>query len=114
MGASALTIPTAEERRSRRIPFRGEFEYRYDGNEGGKAEWCSVGREGACVRIGRYLRPGRRMRVETHGLDLEARVVWCRATEEGDRFVAGLQIVNGGAEASMLALSAIVKRLVAE
>ncbi len=113
MGASALTIPTAEERRSRRIPFRGAFEYRYDGSERGKAEWCSVGREGACIRIGRYLSPGRRMRVECNGLDLEARVVWCRATAEGDRFVAGLQIVNGGAEASMLALSAIVQRLIA-
>ena len=113
MGASALTIPTTEERRSRRIPFRGEFGYQYDRGESGKAEWCSVGREGACIRIGRYLSPGTRMRVECHGLDLEARVVWCRATAEGDHFVAGLQIINGGAEASMLALGAIVKRLIA-
>ena len=113
MGASAITIPTTEERRSRRVPYRGEFEYRYDASESGKAQWCSIGREGACIRIGRYLRPGRRMRVECHGLDLEARVIWCRATADGDRFVAGLQIVNGGAEASMLALSAIVQRLIA-
>ena len=113
MGAQVLTIPGVDERRSGRAPYHGEFEYRYDGNERGKAEWCSVGREGACVRIGRYLRPGRRVRFEFHGLDLEARVVWCRATSDGDRFVAGLQIVNGGAEASMLALSAIVQRLIA-
>ncbi len=113
MGAATLTIPPTEERRSRRVPFRGEIEYRYDGNESGKAQWCSVGREGACIRIGRYLRPGRHIRVQCHGLDLEARVIWCRATAEGDHFVAGLQIVNGGAEASMLALSAIAQRLIA-
>ena len=113
MGASALSIPTAEERSSGRTQFRGQFEYRYDAGERGKAQWCSVGREGACIRIGRYLRPGRRMRVECHGLDLEARVIWCRATVDGDHFVAGLQIVNGGAEASMLALSAIAQRLTA-
>ena len=46
-------------------------------------------------------------------LELEARVIWCRAMAGGDHFVAGLQIVNGGAEASMLALSAIVQRLTA-
>lgn len=113
MGAAALASPTTEERRSRRVPFRGEIEYRYGGSESGKAQWCSVGREGACIRIGRYLRPGRRIRVECHGLDLEARVIWCRATAGGDHFVAGLQIVNGGAEASLLALSAIVQRLIA-
>ena len=113
MGATALTIPTMDERRSRRVPFHGEFEYRCDEDERGKAEWCSVGREGACIRIGRYLRPGRRMRVQCYGLDLQARVIWCRATADGAHFVAGLQIVNGGAEASMLALSAIVQRLIA-
>ncbi len=113
MDASALAIPTTEERRSRRVPLRGEIEYRYDDDESGKAQWCSVGREGACVRIGRYLRPGRYIRVEYHDLDLEARVIWCRARAGGDHFVAGLQIVNGGAEASMLALSAIAQRLIA-
>ena len=113
MGAHALTIPRVDERRSGRAPFHGEFEYRYDTDHSGMAEWCSVGREGACVRIGRYLRPGRLVRFECHGLDLEARVIWCRATSDGDRFVAGLQIVDGGAEASMLALSAIVQRLIA-
>ena len=113
MGAYALTIPHVDERRSRRAPFHGEFEYRYDGNQSGKAEWRSVGREGACIRIGRYLSPGRRMTVDCRGLELEARIIWCRATAGGDHFVAGLQIVNGGAEASMLALSAIVQRLIA-
>ena len=113
MGARALTIPHVDERRSRRAPFHGKFEYRYDANQSGKAEWCSLGREGACIRIGRYLRPGRRMRIECHGLDLEARVIWCRATADGNRFAAGLQIVNSGAEASMLALSAIAQRLIA-
>ena len=113
MGASALTIPTTEERSSGRTQFRGQFEYRYDADENGKAQWCSVGREGACIRIGRYLSPGKRMRVECQGLELEARVIWCRATVDGDHFVAGLQIINGGAEASMLALSAIAQRLTA-
>ena len=113
MGAYALTVPNVDERRSRRAPFHGEFEYRYDGDRSGKAKWCSVGREGACIRIGRYLSPGKRMTLDCQGLELDARVIWCRATAGGDQFVAGLQIVNGGAEASMLALSAIVQGLIA-
>lgn len=112
MGTHALAIPATDERASRRIPFQGKFEYRCDEDECGVAEWRSVSREGVCIRIGRYLRPGRHMRVAFYGLELRARVIWCSATADGNHFVAGLRVVNSGPEASMLTLSAIVQRLV--
>ena len=112
MGARALAIPVKDERRSRRVPLRGHFEYRSGDDEIGEAEWCSVSRNGACIRTGRYLRPGRELRVAYHGLELDARVMWSRAEGNGSRFIAGLQLINKTPEASLLMLTAIVQRLV--
>jgi hypothetical protein len=74
----ALAMPMQDERKSRRLPLTGKFEYEHADGEHGEASWRSISLDGACVQIGRYLRPGRRMRISYHGLDLTLRVVWCR------------------------------------
>ena len=113
MGAHAFAIPATDERRTRRVPLRGQFEFRSGDDETGKAEWRGLSRNGACIQTGRYLRPGREIRIISHGLELDARVVWSRAKEDGERFIAGLTLINKTPEASLLMLTAIVQRFVA-
>lgn len=115
MNADSLTTVAEEERRAERFPFSGRVDYRYGRNESGKATWCSVGREGACIGLGRYLRPGRHVSlisdavvVNGHPVELSGRVVWCRPTTDGQTFVAGLRIFSDEPETA-LALSAIVQ-----
>lgn len=116
MSAETLANVAIEEREWERFPFRGKLSYRCALEEGGAATWCSVGREGACIRMKRYLRPGRHMILSTdaivangHGAELSARVVWCRPTADGGTFVAGLHIFGDDPEAA-LALATIVRR----
>lgn len=114
MAAEALSIPVHEERRSGRVPFNEDFEYEYDDGQRGMASWRSISAEGACIQIGRYLRPGRRVSIDFHGLDLNMRVVWCLPTADGQRFVAGVQVLNSGPELALVTLMAIVQRLRAQ
>ena len=115
MSVETLANVAVEERESERFSFRGKLSYRCALEEGGSATWCSVGREGACIRLKRYLRPGRHMILSTdaivvngQGAELSARVVWCRPTADGDTFVAGLHIFGDDPEAA-LALATIVR-----
>ena len=113
MGAYAMAMPVREERRCGRLPMVGSFECEYEDGAHGEATWRSISLEGACVRIGRYLRPGRTMDVSYHGLDLELRVVWCRPSANEEFFTAGVQVVNGGPELALMTLMALVQRLAA-
>ena len=92
MSAKHVFRGSSDERRSRRIPFGGEFRYLDDLEEGGKATWCSIGENGACIRIGRYLRPGRRLLLLWNSAPLLARIVWCKPTLGDQAFVAGIKI----------------------
>ncbi len=114
MGAYALTMPAQEERRFGRVPMAGSFECEYEDGVQGEAAWRSISLEGACVQLGRYLRPGRTMHVSYHGLDLELRVVWCRPAASEEWFVAGVQVMNGGPELALMTLMALVQRLAAQ
>lgn len=101
MNAEAMVMPETDERNSERVQFDGPLSYRYDLNEHGFAKWCSVGREGACISLGRYLRPGRHVTLmsgsEAEGpLEISGRIVWCRPTSDGREFVAGLRIFDDG------------------
>jgi len=113
MGVQAFAIPTTDERRARRVSMNGLFEFKSADDESGKGEWQSVSRDGARIRTGRYLRPGRELRIAYHGRALDARVVWSRAEDDGEQFVAGVELISKTPEASLLMLTAIVQRLVA-
>ena len=113
MGAHALALPRQEERRARRVTLHGEFDYEYDGDERGRATWRSISLEGACIDAGRYFRPGRTLRIDYRGLEMNMRVVWCRPMNGGERFVSGVQVLNGGPELALMTLMAVVQRLVA-
>jgi hypothetical protein len=111
MGAVALAMPMQDERKSRRLPLTGGFEYEHSNGEHGKASWRSISKDGACMQIGHFVRPGRTMRAFYHGLNLNLRVVWCRPAGSEDWFVAGVQVVNGGPELALMTLMAAARRL---
>lgn len=111
MGAIALAMPTRDERKAHRLPLTGEFEYEHSDGERGLASWRSISMEGACIQLGRYLRPGRTIRANYHGLDLTLRVVWCGASVRENGFIAGVQVVNGGPELALMTLMAAARRL---
>ena len=110
MGVVALAMPMQDERKSRRLPMTGGFKYEHEDGERGDALWRSISLDGACMQIGRYLRPGRTMRASYQGLDLNMRVVWCRAID-GENFVAGVRVINGGPEMALMTLMAVARRL---
>lgn len=112
--AAVATIEAVEERKDDRVPFAGSLAYRCSQEDAGIATWCSVGREGACIRLGHYLRPGRHIILVTDAVkvrggsaELSARVVWCRPTADGRTFVAGLRMFVEDPEAHY-ALTAII------
>lgn len=115
MSAETLAMMAQEERRFERIPFEGRVDYRYGLDDGGTATWRSVGKEGACIALGRYLRPGRHVSLVSDAasvngdpVELSGRVVWCRPTTEGRTFVAGLRIFSDE-PGTASALSGIVR-----
>jgi len=106
---------TKEQRRFSRVPYSGALRYRYAPDEAGVATWLDVGRGGACVRIGRYLRPGRHLLltvsdVDSPGkgeVDLKGQVMWCRPSEDNKSFVTGVRIFRHEPEVEY-ALSEII------
>lgn len=112
MGAHALAMPRQEERRTRRVALEGDFDYIYDG-EPGRGSWRTISMDGACIKAGRYLRPGRQLQLDYRGMELTARVVWCRPMNNGESFVAGIQVLNSGPELALMTLMAVAQRLVA-
>ena len=111
MSAEALEIAVNDERNDVRANVHGEFEYTCDG-EDGTGCWSSMSHDGACIKLGRYLRPTRLIRITKDGHDIFASVVWCRPTTNSESFVAGIRFIDGGVEASFLILSAMVQQMV--
>lgn len=79
----------------------GELEFRYGNEEQGTAVWCSFGRDGACIRMGRYLRPGRHVLLidRTAGevpAEFSGRIVWCRPGADGRSYIAGVYLFDDG------------------
>jgi len=110
MTTLAGAAQTAESRETPRVPFAGAFDYEYEGGEAGTGLWRSMSPDGACVQVGRYMRPGRVLRVRYYGCELVLRVVWCRQADASVRFVAGVQLVEGGPELALMTLMALVRR----
>ncbi len=84
-----------EERKLNRTPATGEFRYFDDTDESGVANWCTVSKDGACISINRYLRPGRGLVIVGEGATLHGRIVWCRSIDGSKSFVAGVRILKG-------------------
>ena len=108
---NAIDIAVQDERNDVRTDIHGEFEYTCDGQEGTGC-WSSMSHDGACIQLGRYLRPTRLIRINKDGHDIFGAVVWCRPTANSESFVAGIRFIDGGVEASFLILSAMVQQMV--
>ena len=110
MSAEAITLPAIEDRRDGRISLSGTFEYTCD-NESGEARWSSMSHDGASISIGRYLRPGRLIRIEQDGHEIFGMVVWCKPCENSSYFAAGIRFTDGSVQASFMVLSAMVQQM---
>ena len=101
MNISGLAIETEDQRLSERQVAFGTLVYQDSPQDKGWARWCSVSCDGACIHLGRYLRPGKHLMLRSneasdmaHDLEFKARVVWCRPVAAGAHFVAGLKIFH--------------------
>lgn len=111
MSAEAIELNMENERSNARTEVHGEFEYTCDGQKGTGC-WSSMSHDGACLRLGRYLRPTRLIRIEKDGHEIFGSIIWCRPTQHSESFVAGIRFIDGGIEASFLILSAMVQQMV--
>lgn len=102
--ASTLT----DERAATRVSYAGPVDYRLAGaSETGRGEWQSVGLGGGAVRLGRYLRPGRRVALDVNGHEVDAQIVWSRPEDRAGSFVSGLQFSDNAPETLLLTLGAV-------
>ncbi len=107
MAVVPMVIQT-EERQGARIPFSGNLSYReLDSVEQGHAEWQGMSLGGASIRLGRYLRPGRRVELNFQGSFFPARVVWSQADGPLGHFDAGLCFDGHTPEPMLLTLAAL-------
>ena len=87
--------------REQRTALSGSLTFRYGPEDSGAGRWHNVSRTGAEIRIGRFLRPGRILRLQfdsplrPEGLvELEARVIWCKPKAATHHFDTGVSIVR--------------------
>jgi len=94
--------------RESRKGLTGSVTYDYEADGLGTARWMDVSWNGAKIRLGRYLRPGKQVRLTFTTLVAESgmasvltRVAWCRQVPDGVDFEAGLQIFRRDPEAAL-------------
>ena len=98
---------TSKPVRELRTPMGGEVAYVTGCGEGGQAQWINISRTGAAVVLGRYLRPGRLIRLDTARASHEgectipAEVAWCIPAPGSLYFHAGLRIVRKDPETAL-------------
>lgn len=108
-----------EARQFARIAFDGRIIYRYAADDAGSAHVNDVSRGGLRLSLGRYLRPGTCVMLETDGvrvngrpIELKGRIVWCAPERRGHRFAAGVRVMYDEADA-VSAMSAFVNHALA-
>ncbi len=101
MGQNTMVAMTDDERRFGRVPFTGTIRYQYANDLSGLATCRNLGHGGMCVRLGRYLRPGRLILLEVIDADdtvepveFKGRVVWCRPASSPCMFAAGVRVFH--------------------
>lgn len=110
MSAESIVTPDINEREEYRLPYQGAFEYTCE-SDSGVARWSSVSHQGACITMGRYLSPGRLIRISQENHALIGSVVWCKPTRTPNTFVAGIRFMDNGVEASFMVLSTMVHHM---
>lgn len=115
MSAEWVPGTVVDSRESERIKFQGQVEFHTALEAPGTAEWRNVGNGGACVELGRYLRPGRTValhanvqRLHDEPAVIAAKVAWCRPKSDGETFMAGLRFRSLDVE-SRFAVSTLVR-----
>jgi len=101
--------PTTQAMRERRTALSGAVTYSYDPDESGRGRWINVSRVGACIRLGRYLRPGRDLRLRFPSpleaseapVEVQGRVSWCRQVPGAPEFTAGVRLLREDPEAAL-------------
>ncbi|MCC6143977.1 MAG: PilZ domain-containing protein [Candidatus Hydrogenedentes bacterium] len=91
--------------REPRTPLNGSFRYVTAQGES-TGLWRNISRVGACVELGRYLMPGRSVRLllnptELDAVEVEAQVVWCRQVPGRLCFEAGVRIYRRQPETAL-------------
>jgi hypothetical protein len=113
METSGLAVSAVDQRASKRLPAFGTLEYQASPDDTGWARWQTVSRDGACIHLGRYLRPGKysllRWRRHLGTAEFKARVVWCRPVSADGHFLAGLKIIHDepGSEEALAAVAGL-------
>jgi hypothetical protein len=114
MSAEMAMSSVIDSRDSERVGLSGPVEFCCGPDETGCAQWENLSQTGAGLRLGRYLRPGRRIaiaatrpRLHDEPAELVGRVVWCRPNADGKSFAAGVafesnDIVGSFAVSSMM------------
>jgi len=95
------------EMRELRTPLAGAITYASGCGEAGRADWLNISRSGASLRLGRYLRPGRTIRLEPARWmagapsAIPAEIAWCAPVSGTLKFRAGLRILRGDPEVAL-------------
>lgn len=98
MSAEMAMSSAIDSRDSERVDLSGPVPFCCGPDDKGCAQWENLSQTGAGIRLGRYLRPGRRVallanrpRLHDEPAELLGRIVWCRPSADGKSFAAGVQ-----------------------
>jgi hypothetical protein len=113
MSSEAIAIAAKEERVTKRVPYFGAIQYTANKYEGA-AKWNNISTNGASIELGRYLRPGRVIQIDTVASSFTGVVMWCKPVSGSDTYEAGVRMVNDNIESSLVVLSAVMRNIVRE
>lgn len=98
---SWATAMTGYQRRDRRASFHEAVAYRRQSDESCLGHWVNLSRNGGCLKLGRYLRPGTPlMLIWKNDEELKARVVWSRPPGSSGHTVVGVRFLEDSAQAA--------------
>lgn len=91
-----------DQRETDRVSVRGTLRYLSADGFSGQGLWRNASGDGARIHVGRRMRPGQWVSIETlpwPGMNapvmMRGQVVWCRPAADGKTFSAGLRIDEG-------------------
>ena len=102
MSAERAIELNIDHRECDRVPVRGTLRYLAADGSAGQGLWRNASGDGARIHIGRRVRPGQWLEIETlpwPGMNaaviMRGRVVWCRPATDGKTFSAGVRVDEG-------------------